>query len=71
MATRGMAGVYRSLVASRMIRITDDRYSHVYLEQPLSKSTGEHESGARVKGDTQPVYKLKPNTGRLRRGKSK
>jgi hypothetical protein len=55
---------------SRLIRckVPEDRYSGaLFVERPRKDRTEDAE-GSRVKsaGDTQPVYKVKPNTGDLR-----
>jgi hypothetical protein len=55
-------------MSTRLIRLKrgDDRY-HVFVEKPSRK---QDDGSAKVnsKGDTQPEYKVKPNTGGIRRG---
>ena len=58
-------------MATRLIRckVPEDRYSgHLFVERPR-KERREEAVGAKVKsaGDSQPVYRVKPNTlGELR-----
>ena len=58
---------------ARAYLLVDDRHRIVYTERPprsvRKDSTMEEAGSTRVRADTQPVWKMKPDTGRLRRGK--
>ena len=55
----------------RLTRVPDDRFRSVYVERPSKKGASDAEGGGdtRVQGDSQPDYKMKPNTGRKRASK--
>lgn len=62
----------------RTVRLPDDRYRHIYVvRQPgprgghtvAGESHKRKEVGGKVKADTEPEYRMKPNTGGIRRGK--
>ena len=54
---------------TNLVRVPDDRFANVWLEGPVrTGSPAEGDPSSSVQGDDQPLYKMKPNTGRFRRG---
>lgn len=67
-------------VRVRTIKLSDDRYAHVYVVRKPGPRGGKTVMGevhanepqsSSVKPDSQPAYKIKPNTGRKARGNVK
>lgn len=68
-------------VRVRRIKLSDDRYANVYVVRKAGKRGGHTVMGephakegppsSKVKADTQPAYKMKPNTGRKQVGNVK
>lgn len=65
-------------VKVRTQRLPDDRYRHIYVVRDAGPRGGhtvagevqqKKASGAKVKGDTEPQYKIKPNVPRRASGK--
>lgn len=63
-----MSGIHRVTTQ----KLADDRYRIICVERPKRGDKDVAPEGAassRVKADSQPEYRMKPNTGRIRRGK--
>jgi hypothetical protein len=54
------------------VKVPDDRY-HVFVRRVKKRkeSAGQKTPGAKVRADTEPEYRMKPNTGGIKRGLSK